>query len=279
MHPPLALLLSSTAVEASDLYLELLKRILTRTIFDEELMPLRPVSRLQKALVAPVKAIFGVADMEIVHRRALDRTSRELGCDWPADAETMIGHRRLDNIRAAIRTVITEDVPGDWLEAGVWRGGASIFARACFAAYGDETRAVWCADSFEGLPKPRLPQDESIDLWRYEVLSVDLDTVRRNFARYGLLDDRVRFLVGWFADTLPNAPIERLAILRLDGDLYESTMDALVLYDKLSRGGYVIVDDYNIGACRAAITDFRGERRIEAPVISVDDACVYWRKA
>jgi O-methyltransferase len=85
-------------------------------------------------------------------------------------------------------------------------------------------------------------------------LAVSLEQVKANFDRYGLLDDQVRFLKGWFRDTLPVAPIERLAVLRLDGDMYESPMDTLVnLYPKLSEGGYVIVDDYGaIPACRQA---------------------------
>ena len=92
-------------------------------------------------------------------------------------------------------------------------------------------------------------------------LMVGADQVRANFDRYGLLDDQVRFLEGWFADTLPMAPIEQLAILRLDGDLYESTMDALVpLYEKVSPGGFVIVDDYGAWEpCRKAVDDFRAQ--------------------
>jgi O-methyltransferase len=95
---------------------------------------LRPVSRLQEAMVAPVRTALASAGMELVRRRKLDVPKRERGWDWPPEAETMIGRYRLDNIQDAIRTVIAEDVPGDWLETGVWRGGASIFARACLAA-------------------------------------------------------------------------------------------------------------------------------------------------
>jgi hypothetical protein len=89
---------------------------------------------------------------------------------------------------------------------------------------------------------------------------VSLKEVRRNFERYGLLDDRVQFLVGWFEDTLPTATIERLAVLRLDGDMYSSTHHVLsALYPRLSVGGYVIVDDYYLDTCRAAITDYRAQ--------------------
>jgi O-methyltransferase len=266
-------------VAPADLYLDLLKRVLTRTLFEEEVVPVQPDSRAKKAVLAPLAAAAGKAGIELVRRRQVDLAVREQGRDWPPDAETMVGLRRLENIQHAVRTVIDESIPGDWLETGVWRGGASIFARGCFEAYGDDTRTVWLADSFQGLPKPSLPQDKGDIHWSFDELAVGVETVRQNFARFNLLDDRVRFLVGWFADTLPDAPIERLAILRLDGDMYESTMDALTMYDKVSPGGYVIVDDYNaIPACKKAITDFRRDRRIDAPLVPIDYSAVYWRK-
>ena len=154
--------------------------------------------------------------------------------------------------------------PGDLIETGVWRGGATIFMRAILKARGVTDRLVWVADSFAGLPPPdtaRYPQDEGITLHQFPQLAVPLERVQDNFRRYGLLDEQVRFLKGWFRDTLPTAPIERLAILRLDGDLYESTIQALdSLYHKLSVGGFVIVDDYgNVAACRQAVHDFRAE--------------------
>ena len=79
----------------------------------------------------------------------------------------------------------------------------------------------------------------------YDELRVSADQVRDNFGRYGLLSEQVVLLEGWFKDTLPTAPIEKLALLRLDGDMYESTIQTLdALYDKVSRGGFIIIDDY-----------------------------------
>ena len=126
----------------------------------------------------------------------------------------------------------------------------------------------------------RYPKDAGTQLNAFPQLAVSADQVRENFGRYGLLDDRVVFLEGWFRDTLPSAPIERLALLRMDGDLYESTMDALVaLYDKLVPGGIVIVDDYGIlEGCRAAVTDFRRERGIDEPIYRIDDSGVHWQR-
>jgi O-methyltransferase len=195
----------------------------------------------------------------------------------------MIGLRRLDNLQRCIEDVLRSEVPGDLIETGVWRGGATIFMRAVLKAYGVADRTVWVADSFQGLPKadPELfPSDAEDALWKAQELAVPLEQVRANFARYGLLDDQVRFLPGWFRDTLSGAPIARLAILRLDGDMYESTMDALkALYPKLALGGYVIVDDYGaVRGCRQAVNDFREAQGITEPIEEVDWTGVYWRR-
>jgi len=135
------------------------------------------------------------------------------------------------------------------------------------ALYEETDRDVWVADSFSGLPEPdgfRYPADAGDKHFTMTGLAVSIDEVRRNFEKYGLLDDRVRFLPGWFRDTLPDAPVERLAVLRLDGDMYESTLVALrALYPKVSVGGYVIVDDYGaLESCRTAVNDFREDQGI-----------------
>lgn len=222
--------------------------------------------------------------MEVVRWVQLDPTVRAEGRDWPARAESMIGLRRLDNIQNCVTDVLRRGMPGDLIETGVWRGGATIFMRAVLKAYGDTERKVWVADSFQGLPKPdpeRWPADVGNTFWTVEQLAVSVDEVKANFERHGLLDDRVRFLVGWFEDTLPTAPIERLALLRLDGDMYGSTMDALeALYPKVSPRGYVIIDDYGaIPQCKEAVTDYRNAHRIIDPVEWVDWTGVWWQKS
>jgi O-methyltransferase len=200
----------------------------------------------------------------------------------PADGETMLGPLRLDNLDACVRTVIEEEIPGDLIETGVWRGGASIFMRAALEAYGDADRVVWVADSFAGLPPPdraAFPEDAK-GLLEEGMMAVPQAEVEANFRRYGLLDERVRFLPGYFRDTLPSAPVERLAILRMDGDMYESTFVALEsLYPKVAPGGFVIVDDYgSYEQCRLAIEDFRSDYGIDEPLRATDWAEVTWRK-
>jgi O-methyltransferase len=276
----------SVAVDAAALYLDLMKGALTRSLFlDEEVREVRDVR--PKGVRAVVERAVRKRGYRIVRvSDPVDIGCRKEGRDWPATAETMIGRVRLDNVQHCIETVLAESVPGDFIETGVWRGGATILMRAVLAAHGITERRVWVADSFQGLPAPdveRYPADEGDIHWTYDPLAVDVETVRRNFERYGLLDDQVRFLEGWFADTLPTAPIERLAVARLDGDMYSSTWDAItVLYPKLSPGGFLIVDDYansSIEGCRRAIDDYRIREGITDPIEPIDWTGVYWRKS
>jgi O-methyltransferase len=152
-------------------------------------------------------------------------------------------------------------------------------------AYGEEERTTWLADTFAGVPPPthEVDREHELDLTEERVpwMAAGLEVVRDNFETYDLLSGRVRFLPGLFADTLPGAPVERLAILRIDGDLYSSTHDALdAMYDRVSDGGYVIVDDYGcLEPCRLAVDDFIAERRLDVELHQVDWTRVCWRKS
>mmetsp|Transcript_12303 Transcript_12303/g.39355 ORF Transcript_12303/g.39355 Transcript_12303/m.39355 type:complete len:390 (+) Transcript_12303:2-1171(+) len=112
-----------------------------------------------------------------------------------------------------------------------------------------------------------------------------VDGVRTTFARYGLLDNSVRFVRGFFSDSLPplveSGELKQLALIRLDGDTYESTMTALEpLYPLLSPGGFVIVDDYHsFEECRRAVDEYRSRHGIREPLQRVDALSVAWRKS
>jgi O-methyltransferase len=193
----------------------------------------------------------------------------------------MVGVRRLRQLRNAVEQVLQEGVPGDLLEAGVWRGGACILMRGILAAYGVSDRKIWACDSFQGLPAPsgRFEEDAGDKSHTYPQLSVSLERVRANFSNYGLLDDQVIFVEGWFKDTLRNIAADTFAVIRLDGDMYESTHDALgALYGKLAPGGFLIVDDYWIPACRKATSDFRSEHNITEPIEEIGPIAAFWRK-
>ncbi|MBB5801948.1 hypothetical protein F4560_001716 [Saccharothrix ecbatanensis] len=242
------------------LYLDLMKRTLTNTIY-------RGV---------PVAWVEG--------QPVFDTTRREHGTPWLNIAHTMVSVRRLDNLQFCLERALADGVPGDFIETGVWHGGACIFARSLFKAHGVQDRTVWVADSFQGVPTTTAgshPMDQELALHeKNAMLAVSEETVRENFSRYELLDEQVSFLSGWFADTLPGAPISQLAVIRLDGDLYSSTMDALEhLYPKLSPRGYVIVDDYGIPACATAVHEYREQHGIEDEICFIDPYSIYWRRS
>jgi len=197
-------------------------------------------------------------------------------------ADSMIGRKRLDNIEHCLNVLQQESVPGDLIECGVWRGGASIFMKSYLEVNNINDRTVWLADSFAGLPASKLKQDLMIDLSAnaFPGLAVSLQVVQSNFEKYEVSMEGVQFLQGWFKDTLPSAPIKEIALLRLDGDLYESTMDALhALYDKVSRGGFIIIDDYHaLDPCKEAVNEFRAKNGIIEPLQTIDHEAVFWRK-
>lgn len=268
-----------TLSEIDRLYLNLLKNCLTREIFDESYcsIPINAKTPLRRIRSSIYKAIFNVLSP---WHLALVHTNRPTG-------ETMIGMGALNNLEQCAMEVLENRIPGDFCEAGVWRGGACIFMNAMLKVHHDMERIVWVADSFEGLPKPNdnlYPQDKGSTLWQ-QSLSVSLEDVKHNFSKYGLLNSQVKFLKGFFSETMPTAPINKLALLRIDGDMYESTIVTLrSLYPKLSAGGYVIIDDYGmIPACDKAISDYRSENKIkdELKVIGYHEGNplgAYWKK-
>jgi O-methyltransferase len=270
--------------ESRRLYFELLKNTLTRYAFGETWQAYEPRrGTLRHAIFRRGRRVLQRRGLEVVGRFAFAEDVRANGRDWPPDAETMIGLKRLDNLQECVTDVIEKRVPGDLIETGVWRGGACIFMRAMLKAYGELDRTVWVADSFRGLPRPEAHRTEDVEdaLWAVPFLAVPMDRVKENFARYGMLDDQVRFLPGWFQDTLPTAPVQQLSIMRLDGDMYDSTMVALnSLYPKLSVGGYVIVDDYHaVRGCKQAVDEFRATHAITDELHQVDWTCRYWRRS
>jgi hypothetical protein len=272
--------------DAVSLYLELLKRCVCNLIYQDPAIP-----RIGEESDDPLLAPFSMQ-------------RRLTGKDWPRYAHTMIGAQRLDNVWSLVEDALRNEVPGDLIETGVWRGGSTIFMRGVLKAHGVTDRSVWVADSFEGyypevdahgvtdksytspgvealaLGPAGLPQEvqEKFVLLRE---GTAFDEVLDSFDRYGLLDDQVKFLRGWFSETLPTAPIDRLALLRMDGDFYDATHDTLrSLYPKVSPGGWVIVDDYGtFSECSQAVHDYLDEMSIEADIVPIDDEAVYWQKA
>ena len=262
-------------IDLRDRYLDLLVAAVTHTLYEP--IDTRPLPEEVQRVIREELERTGAA-LEL----RTPREEREQGRDRPVYGQTMIGLKRIRNLRESAETVLADGIRGDFIEAGAWRGGAGLLMRGVLAAHGDVEKRVWVADSFEGVPPPD-PEGYPIDAGDLnhlaEDLAVSLEEVRDNFRRYGLLDDQVRFVKGWFKDTLPGLADQDWALIRLDGDLYESTMDSLrSLYPHLQPGGFLIVDDYGLENCGAAIDDYRREHAIEEPIEWIDWAGAYWRR-
>jgi hypothetical protein len=268
------------------LYLNLMKKTLSFTLWPEPPIPITTFnyqrSPVKRFLVSAISNVLYKIKLQIVQKRYFSESQRADGQIWPGYADTMIGLKRLDNLQHCIETVLSEGVEGDLIETGVWRGGACVFMRAVLAAYGIENRKVFVADSFEGLPKPdaeKYPADKGDIHHIHTYLAVSKEEVENNFRKYGLLDNQVVFLKGWFKDTLTQAPIKKLSIIRLDGDMYGSTMESLEsLYPKLSSGGFCVIDDYALPGCKSAVNDFRSKYMIDSEIKEIDWTGRYWRK-
>jgi len=143
----------------------------------------------------------------------------------------------------------------------------------------------------KSFPHVAQPSDELVDFVMQILQNGDrmalpthdtsLEGVKSNFARYGLFDDQVVFVKGYFSETLPQLETDAFALIRLDGDVFESTMDALEsLYPKLSPGGYCIIDDfYTFSDCRKGVEDYRRRHGVADPIEIVDEHAVFWRKS
>mmetsp|Transcript_7093 Transcript_7093/g.43876 ORF Transcript_7093/g.43876 Transcript_7093/m.43876 type:complete len:336 (-) Transcript_7093:5493-6500(-) len=200
---------------------------------------------------------------------------RFFGNDWPPLGHTMVGHVRLRNIRHTLEACIADSVEGDFAELGVWRGGASIYAKAVLATHGVQNRRVFVMDAFESLHqygnhKTFLQTSES--------------QVKHNFFKYGLLDSGVTFIRGLFKDSLPHFkdryPETRIAVLRIDSNFYDSYQDALYyLYELVPTGGFVIFDDVmSHAAVMRCWQDFKKEQGLPEELEQIDDHSAFFRK-
>jgi O-methyltransferase len=214
---------------------------------------------------------------------------------WPLYSHTMLPTEKLNTIRYCIDYCLENDIDGDLIETGVWRGGAVIFMEGVLHASGALNKKVYVADSFEGLPCPSIGGCEEDAGSGYfgqrgargklpwaerhkEELSIGLEEVKNNFKKYNLLKDNVFFVKGFFEHSMKNIDIDKLCLLRLDGDMYSSTIVVLnELYDKVTKGGFVIIDDWKLPQAQKAVVDFRKNNNITEPLLR-DGTGVFWQK-
>lgn len=272
---------------ARQLYIELLKATVRNTPY-----PIAPAPPTEAELASAKEIIANLAAKYGDRAPKIEPITvcRVIQASRPV-AHTLADRAQVDNVHDLIERILEAKVPGDFIEAGVYRGGITILMRGILKAHEVTDRRVFAADSFMGLPVPTKVEDAiAHEVLRFaDHFRVSADEVRATFQRYGLLDDQVVLLEGWFRDTLPNAPIEKLALMRLDGDYYESTLEAITaLYPKLSVGGFIIVDDYGMPVgCKQAIDEYRERHGIRTPMLPVvarglptssGAPTVYWQK-
>ncbi len=172
---------------------------------------------------------------------------------------TLLSKSQLDLVEQAVLTVEGQGVAGDFLEAGIWRGGVIILMRALINAHNVSGRKVFAADSFAGIPKNTRAVNDPVDQWRDRWVA-PLDEVKQAVGRFGLLDDKIEFIVGFFENSLKSLEGKRFAVVRLDSDSYDSVETSLeYLYPLVSRGGFVIIDDWHLPGCRMAVTNYRSQ--------------------
>lgn len=203
----------------------------------------------------------------------------------------MVGDDRLSNAYDLVREVVRQKIPGDIVECGVFNGGCSAMMAAALCA--DDCRNVWMFDSFEGLPHPREEDGDKARTYSHlEILNGNLEpinrcvgaeqNVREIFSLINFPIDKMRICKGWFQDVLPKRSGETppIAVLRLDGDWYESTMICLeYLYPKLSIGGYLIIDDYGYWeGCKRAVDEYFSKRNFLPEINIIDDTGVFIKK-
>jgi len=206
---------------------------------------------------------------------------REDGADWPPFGHTMVGHLRLRNVRTAIEETIANHIPGDFVELGVWRGGTCIYAKALYDVAGEVSRKVHLFDAFGEVPAF---DANPVYKERSKFLAVSMEAVKHNFEKYGVLDDGVQFHKGLFKDTLPafiaSDPQQQVAVLRIDGNFYDSYQDALYsLYPMVPVGGIVIFDDVGEdGTPMRAWLDFKSDNGLPEKLSKIDHSGRWFRK-
>jgi Macrocin-O-methyltransferase (TylF) len=238
---------------------------------------------------ASTREVRWTGDKRVFSRTLTDEqiSNRMHGKDWPLDGLTMVGMNRLDDLQECVERLVADGVEGDLIEAGAWRGGASMLIRATLDSLGARERTLWVADSFQGFPTPHEHAPEAdrqleSDMSRIGFLAPALDTVTGYFARFGLAQG-VNFVPGFFEETIDGLRGHRWSLIRLDADTYGATKLTLdALYPELSAGGYVIIDDYFHPylpeSCRKAVDDFRAQRSIDEPIEQIDWNGARWRK-
>jgi O-methyltransferase len=190
----------------------------------------------------------------------------------------MVGLARLKNLVRLAELIDLENIAGDIVECGTWNGGSGALL-AQVGARSPHERMTWLFDSFEGLPAPSEKDGKAAVPYRGKCRGAT-DSVREVLGKLAVPETRARIVPGWFQDTLAQAPIQRIALLHIDADWYESVRFVLdTLYPRVTPGGYVVLDDYGYWqGCRTAWEEFQATLPAAPALVSVDGIGCFLRK-
>lgn len=202
---------------------------------------------------------------------------------------SLVGWQGMEATYECTKRALTEQVPGDLVECGVAQGGSALLIALVSKRFAAGARRLWLFDSYEGLPDPTAEdyQDGKTGahirpLPKGSCLGTIEEVSRLLFQEHGLNPSGIHLVKGWFQDTLPKvkAEIPSIAVLRLDGDWYESTKTCLEhLFDKVSEEGYVILDDYfSCFGCKRATHEFLQSRGKSYEIVPDGRGGAYFRK-
>jgi len=204
---------------------------------------------------------------------------------------TMVSYQGLSNVYKLSKIIEKNETKGAFVECGVWKGGCAAIMGFVSKKAGSN-RKIWLFDSFEGLPEPTKEDGFMAKEYSKNKIEGRLETIEKcvgpikevNNIFFEILKLKKEDIVikrGWFQNTLPKAKSEigPIAILRLDGDWYESTKVCLDnLYDNVIFGGYIIIDDYDYWeGCKKAVDEFLEERKINVNFIRICKSGVYFQ--
>ena len=215
-----------------------------------------------------------------------DFSAEEMSMISQVQEFTMTSDERLVALSRAIDYLIKNDIEGDFVECGVWRGGSMMLAAKKLISLNRTQKKIFLFDTFDGMPPPEEVDSSAINnisastlletneksvgnnVWCYSAL----EEVKKNIKSTGYPDENIFYFKGKVEDTLPEKSIKKICLLRLDTDWYESTKHELEnLYDLVSEGGIIIIDDYGhwTGA-KKAVDEFIEKRKLKIFLNRID---------
>jgi O-methyltransferase len=197
---------------------------------------------------------------------------------------TMTSSKRIKALLWAVTYLNENKIKGDIVECGVWKGGSLMAIIEKLIFHGDLDRTIWAFDTFEGMTEP---EDHDVDLnnnkanllldkKKYPEIDIkcvsNFDETTTNILGKGYPNEKLQFIKGDVANTLPNIEIDNIALLHLDTDWYASTKIELeFLYPKIIKGGVMIIDDYgHWQGCKKAVDEYFAIHKIPINMIEVD---------